>query len=198
MSRHERAAGPTAGQPSPDAPRAGEEAGEPRSPEETPRAEAGRLEDAAARGEAPAEADELRDRWLRAEADLQNFRRRAQRDLEEAVRAAEDRLLLDSIAQLDDLERALSLAGEAEAPEAWVDGVRLVAARMLEDLRRRGVRPIEAVGQPFDPRFHEALLETDSDAVEPGHVAQVVLTGYERNGRALRAARVVVARAPEH
>src|SRR5206468_10387169 len=92
---------------------------------------AGAGESVPAAGEAPAESvEELRDRWLRAEAELQNFRRRAQRDLEEARRFTEERVLLEMISMLDDLERGLESAREAGAPDPWVQGVQLVAQRM--------------------------------------------------------------------
>lgn len=140
---------------------------------------------------------ELRDRWLRAEADLQNYRRRAQRDLEESVRFAENRILLEMIAQLDDLERALATAREAEAPDSWVQGVRMVANRMVDDLARHDVVPMGALGERFDPEQHEALLEVDApEGVEPGRIVQVVREGYRRGDRPLRAARVVVAGRP--
>jgi molecular chaperone GrpE len=139
------------------------------------------------------ELEATRDRWLRAEAELQNFRRRAMRDVEEARRAAENRLLLETLDQLDDLERAIEQA-RSDAPPSWLEGVRLVTGRMIEFLGREGARPIEAVGQPFDPDRHEALLETETDEVPPGHVVQVVRRGWLREGRVLRAARVVVAR----
>ena len=149
---------------------------------------------------APAAAEtvqELRDRWLRAEAELQNFRRRAQRDRDESRRSAEDAGLLELISVVDDLERALQSAAEAGAPESWTQGVKLVVQRIGESLARAGVRPMEPVGQRFDPRLHEALLEIDApEGATPGHVVQVILTGYTRGDRALRAARVVVARAP--
>jgi len=148
----------------------------------------------------PKEPD-YKDRWLRAEAEIQNVRRRAQRDREEAVRASEDRILIDMIEVLDDLERALAAAskdagdaGDAGAG-AWAQGVALTAQRLRDALARRGVTPIATVGQRFDPAFHEALLEVDApEGIRPGDVAQEVLKGYARDNRALRAARVVVAR----
>ena len=142
----------------------------------------------------PAEPD-YKDRWLRAEAEIQNTRRRAARDRDEAVRTSEDRILLDVIEVLDDLERALAALAPDQADAAWAQGVALTAQRMREALSRRGVVPIEAVGQPFDPTLHEALLEVPAAAgIAPGAVAQEVLRGYRRGDRALRAARVVVAR----
>ncbi|MBI5708938.1 MAG: nucleotide exchange factor GrpE [Candidatus Eisenbacteria bacterium] len=140
--------------------------------------------------------EDFKDRWLRAEAELQNFRRRAQREWEEAGRAAEERVMLEMILALDDLERALAAAPEQGTPEAWTAGVRLVASRLAEYLARQGVTALDPAGEAFDPRFHEALLELESADAEPGHVVQVVLKGYRRGDRALRAARVVVARRP--
>ena len=142
------------------------------------------------------EVPDFKDRWLRAEAELQNTRRRAARDREDAVRVAEDRLLIEMIEVLDDLERALAVLTPEQAADAWAQGVALTAQRMREVLARRGVTPIVTLGQRFDPAFHDALLEVPaSGGVAPGGVAQEVQKGYRRGDRALRAARVVVARA---
>jgi molecular chaperone GrpE len=168
----------------------------------TPPAEPGA--EAAAPGNGPAgavpapapETPNFQDRWLRAEADLQNFRRRAARDRDEAVTRAEDALLLETVGVLDDLERALAALGAEPQAQAWAQGVALTAQRLRDLLARWDVREIEALGQAFDPAVHEALLEIDApDGVAPGAVAQVALKGYRRGERALRAARVVVARA---
>jgi molecular chaperone GrpE len=143
----------------------------------------------------PAPDVDYKDRWLRAEADLQNFRRRAQRDVEEARRAAEERVLLEIVAAIDDLERALDSARAAAAADAYVQGVQLVAQRLSEYLMRQGVTALDPLGQPFDPRFHEALLEVPAaEGARPGDVVEVALKGYRRGERVLRAARVVVAR----
>ena len=151
----------------------------------------------AASGRAPGTASEadFKDRWLRAEAEFQNYRKRAQRELEEARRAAEERVMLEMIGAIDDLERALTAAREAQAPESWIQGVELVANRMNEYLARQGVTALVPVAEPFDPEFHEALLEVEAPpGVAPGSVVSVVLKGYRRGSRVLRAARVVVAR----
>ncbi|TMQ56420.1 MAG: nucleotide exchange factor GrpE [Candidatus Eisenbacteria bacterium] len=142
-------------------------------------------------------AAELQDRWLRAEADLRNLRRRAALEREEARRSAEDGVLLELISMLDDLDRALESARESGAPDSWTAGVRLTADRVRERLSRYGVATLDPKGAPFDPRFHEALLEIDApEGVSPGAVVQVAHLGYARGERALRPARVVVARAP--
>lgn len=178
--------------PSPDVPAEG--AGPPSLPEPTPEDEA--LETPAEPAAlAPEPAEDFKDRWLRAEAELANFRRRAQRDLEETRRSTEDRGLLEIVMLLDDLERALKAAADAGAPESWRAGVLLVAQRMRDVLARSGVAPIEALGLPFDPFLHEALLEVDPpEGVPGGQVIEVARTGWQRGGRPLRAARVVVAR----
>jgi len=148
-------------------------------------------------GAAPAEAGtDYKERWLRAEAELQNFRRRASREWEEGRRMAEEGVLLEMVGVLDDLERALTAADPAAAGASWTQGVALVAQRIRDVLARQGVTVEDPLGRPFDPVFHEALLELDApDGAAPGSVLQVVHKGYRRGARALRAARVVVARA---
>jgi molecular chaperone GrpE len=158
---------------------------------ETP--EAGTSEPA---GAGPETTEDYRDRWLRAVADLQNFRRRGQREVEDARRVAEERVMLELIAAMDDLERALAAARESGAPDAWTQGVQLVVQRLAESLARHGVTPLDPIGEAFDPREHEAMLEVESRDVAPGHVVQVAQRGYRRGDRVLRAARVVVARHP--
>jgi len=145
---------------------------------------------------APAATPDLsdyKDRWLRAEAELQNFRRRASREWEEGRRVAEESVLLEMVAVLDDLERALATADPASS---WTQGVALVAQRIRDFLARQGVAVEDPLGRPFDPAFHEALLELDApENTTPGTVIQVIHKGYRRGARALRTARVVVARA---
>jgi len=154
------------------------------------------------RATAPAEpavdVSEMRDRWLRAEAEIQNVRRRAAREREELRRELEDRWLLEAAALLDDLDRGLESARGSGASEAWVKGFELAGSRIRELLERHGVSIVEPAGQPFDPRFHEALLEVAApEGVAPGTVAHVVARGYARQGRSLRAAQVAVARAAD-
>ena len=140
---------------------------------------------------------DYKDQWLRAEAELQNFRRRATREWEEGRRRAEESVLLEMVGALDDLDRALLAAASAGAPETWTQGVALVTQRVRDFLARQGVTAEDPMGQLFDPAFHEALLEVDApEGVAPGTVVQVALKGYRRDGRPLRPARVVVGRSP--
>jgi len=141
---------------------------------------------------------EMRDRWLRAEAEIQNVRRRAAKEREEQRRELEDAWLLELAALDDDVARARNIARDAGAPDSWTRGVELVSQRFRELLARHGVTPVEAQGKPFDPALHEALAELPAPpGTAPGTVLQVVTGGYARGGRALRAARVVVARPPD-
>jgi len=143
----------------------------------------------------PAAEPDYKDRWLRAEAEVQNTRRRMLRDRDDAVRASEERILIDMVEVLDDLERALAALPQDQAGNAWAQGVALTAQRLRDALARRGVTPIATVGEPFDPTFHEALLEVaPPEGFRPGAVVQEVQKGYARDNRALRAARVVVAK----
>ncbi len=145
----------------------------------------------------PADAAiDYKDRWLRVEAELQTFRRRARREVEDARRMAEEAILLDLVSWLDDLERAVEAAKEGGANPSWLAGVGLVLQKGREHLERQGVVAVDPMQQPFDPHFHEAILEVDAPPeTVPGTVVQVIHKGYRRGARALRAARVVVARA---
>ena len=144
----------------------------------------------------PDEAD-FKDRWLRAEAELQNYRRRVQREQEQMRRDAEEAVLRDVVTVLDDLERALSSITPEDAKAAWAQGITLVAQRMRDTLARHGVEGIDPLGQAFDPVTQEAILEVDApEGAAPGTVVQVVHKGYRRRDRTLRPARVIVAREP--
>jgi molecular chaperone GrpE len=145
---------------------------------------------------AQAEAAEFRDRYLRAEAELQNVRKRAARD----VAAAQDRgvakLARELFGALDHLEAALAQAeSAAEAPE-WIRGVRLVQEEISTALGRVGIQAFAPAGEPFDPNEHEAMAQQPSEDAEPGTVLQVYQQGYRLNGQVLRPARVVVAGGP--
>ena len=142
-----------------------------------------------------AELAEMRDRWLRAEAEMQNVRRRAAREREELRRELEDQWLLELTAVIDDLDRGLEAARAHGAAETWIAGFELSGRRLREILERHGVRSVDPTGEPFDPRLHEAMLEVEAPpGIAPGHVAQVVRRGWARNGRSLRPAQVAVAR----
>jgi molecular chaperone GrpE len=144
-----------------------------------------------------AEEADYKDRWLRAEAEIQNYRRRVQREQEQVRRDAEEAVLRDMVGVLDDLERALTSLTPEDTKAPWVQGITLVAQRMRDTLARHGVEAIDPLGQAFDPVTQEAILEVDApEGAVPGTVVQVVHKGYRRRDRTLRPARVIVAREP--
>ena len=136
------------------------------------------------------ELERLRDRWLRARADLENYRKRSDREIERRVGDERDRLLLEWLHVVDDADRALRFGSVADAP------LRLVRQQMLALLARHGAERLEAEGTPFDPELHEAVGVLDSDNVPPGTVVEVARAGYRAGYRVLRPAQVIVSRRP--
>jgi molecular chaperone GrpE len=147
-----------------------------------------------------AENASLRDRMLRALAEVENTRRRADRNAADASQYAITEFAREILAVADNFQRTLAAA---ERPEtigdiALIEGVRATQRMLMQALERYGVRKIEALGQPFDPALHEAVLEVDDASHPPGTVVRVVEDGYTIHDRLLRAARVVVSkRRPE-
>jgi len=138
------------------------------------------------------EARANHDLYLRARADLENFRRRSQREHAEAMRFACEPLIRELLPVVDNLERALEHAG-AE-PQAVVEGVRMVLKSLLDVLEKHGVKRIDATGQPFDPTHHHAVGHVESAEHEPNHVIEQHHTGYTLHDRLLRPALVTVSK----
>jgi molecular chaperone GrpE len=141
------------------------------------------------------EAEENRDKYLRAAAELDNFRKRAARDLETARKFGAERLAQALLPVRDGLAAGLAAASAAGDPKAVIQGQE-ATLRLLDDaLAAAGVTEIDPKGEPFDPAKHEALTVVPSDEVEPNSVVEVIQKGYQLHDRLLRAARVIVARA---
>jgi molecular chaperone GrpE len=139
------------------------------------------------------EAAENHDRYLRAVADLENFRRRTVREKEELRLYASSRLLEDLLPALDNLGLGLAAARQPKADlKALANGVELVQQQLKAALAAHGLKEINPVGQPFDPHQHEAISHQASADVKAEGVLSVVRTGYTLNGRLLRPASVVV------
>jgi molecular chaperone GrpE len=154
--------------------------------------------------EAPGEAEDLRrrldekqDHLLRTLAEMDNMRRRAQRDREDYTRYATESLLRDLIPVLDNLDRALTAARATGGAAKVVEGVELIQRELLRVLERHGVVRYSALGQPFDPTRHEATARVISPEQPPDTVVAEVAAGYLLHGRVLRAAQVAVAAAPD-
>lgn len=149
----------------------------------------------AERDAALAEAADWKARAYRATADLDNVRKRFGKEREELRKYAAENLLKDLLPVIDNLERAVGHA-EANGPEGLVDGVQMVLRQFNSTLKTKGAESFDALGQPFDPQIHEAMTEMPTAEYEPGHVASVFQRGWRLNGRLVRPAMVVVAKAP--
>ena len=153
--------------------------------------------DPAARiAELEAELLRLRDERLRAEADLQNARRRAARESDEAERRGEARAFGAFLTLIDDLERARAAVPPGDTGGPLLAGVSLVLSKAMDELARLGISAIDPHGEPFDPHAHEALLSAASESHAAGAVSQVIARGYRHGDRLLRPARVVVSTGP--
>ncbi|MBW8285322.1 MAG: nucleotide exchange factor GrpE [Rhizobium sp.] len=147
-----------------------------------------------------AENAELRDRFLRLAAEMDNLRRRTERELKDAKAYAVTAFARDMLSVSDNLRRALeALPDEARAAadaglSALVEGVEMTERGMLSTLERHGVRKIDAEGQKFDPNFHQAMFEIPNADVPNNTVVQVVQAGYAIGDRVLRPAMVGVAK----
>ena len=158
-------------------------------PSESPVGRAAALEAALAKAEQ--ERKDAWDKYVRAVADLENYRRRSKRDLDDARAEARTRVLKEMLPVIDNLERALAHGDDGSA---ILEGVRLVLRQFTTALERCEVTPVPAEGQPFDPNVHEAIGQQESDAA-PGTVVSVLQKGYRLADRLLRPALVVVAKA---
>jgi molecular chaperone GrpE len=142
--------------------------------------------------ELQAKVDENWDKFVRAAAELDNVRKRADRDVANAHKFALERFATDILAVCDSLDMALATEGEASV-ESLREGTEATLKLLNTVMERFGVEVLDPHGEPFDPNFHEAMTMQPSDSAEPGSVLNVFQKGYALNGRLLRPARVVVA-----
>jgi molecular chaperone GrpE len=145
--------------------------------------------------EAQERADGYRDQYLRSVAELENVRKRAQREVENASRYGLEKFAVELLPVLDSLELAVGNAGRADA-KSLAEGQEATLKLLTRAFERLNIREIDPLGQPFDPARHEAVMAQESTTAEPNSVLQVLQRGYELNGRLLRPARVIVARSP--
>lgn len=145
---------------------------------------------------ARAQGEEHLRAWQRAAADYANYKRRTDEEREVVARFANSALIGRLLAVLDDFDRALEHT-PADANESWVDGVRLVERKLRGVLESEGVTPIEAVGQPFDPNLHEAVVHEETADHPDNQVIGELQRGYRLHDRVLRPALVRVANNPK-
>lgn len=145
----------------------------------------------------PEQAPDWKDKFLRAKADFQNLQRRALEEQRTTSRYANADFARGLLEVLDDLERTLQAGDEADDASSVLSGVRLVSDKLRKCLKDHDVDPIEALGQPFDPRLHEALLQEFSEDHPPNTVIREIQKGYKLHDRVLRPSRVTISKAAE-
>jgi molecular chaperone GrpE len=162
--------------------------------EETTEAEAsGEVEAPDPLAEALRELEQYKDRWLRLVAEFDNYKKRRSREFDALVQSANENLIRELLPVLDSVARALDHRADGEEDsEGFKQGVTMIMEQFPKALQRRGLSEIEAVGQPFDPNFHEALMQMSSDEHAEGLVMAVVERGYRLGDKVIRPARVVV------
>lgn len=143
------------------------------------------------------EAAENYDRYLRAMAEMDNFRKRAARDKEDAIKYGNEKLIKDILPILDSLDRALHQASDMTARnnfEAFQQGLELIHSQILGCLERHGVVKVAAKGEEFDPDRHQALMQVETPEMESNRVVDEYESGYTLHGRLLRPSKVSVSK----
>lgn len=130
--------------------------------------------------------------WQRAAADFQNYRKRTEQERSDLVRNANADLIRRFLPVIDDMERAFQTIPPDITSLPWVEGMKLIERKFLSILEQEGVTPYDAVGQEFDPAFHEAVTHEPSDAADDGKVIGEIQKGYRLRDRVLRPALVRV------
>ncbi len=139
------------------------------------------------------EAEENRDRWIRAVAELENYKKRSLQEKSKFLKYKNEEILRDLLAVVDNLERAQMHCDEAGRSDALADGVCMIAKMFGEVLARYGVKEIKALGETFDPNLHEAIARVPAGDKPANQVVEQMEKGYMYQDRLLRPARVVVA-----
>lgn len=145
--------------------------------------------------EAERERGQFKNMAMRAQADLQNYRRRAAEEQAELRRSANAELIRKLLEVVDNFDRALEML-PADAADGWHEGLSLVRRNLMNILETEGVSKIEAAGKPFDPWEHEAVFHQETTDAEDGVIIAVTREGYRLRDRVLRASQVIVAKAP--
>ncbi|KAA3657660.1 MAG: nucleotide exchange factor GrpE [Chloroflexi bacterium] len=142
---------------------------------------------------AQAETADFRDRWMRVQAEFVNARKRMDKQRLQTYQNATVDLTAKLLPAIDDFERAIENVPTEVSENSWFEGIELVQKKLVGVLENIGVQPIEAIGQPFDPNFHEAIQQEPSDEYESGMVARELQKGYQLGDRVIRPSLVTVA-----
>jgi molecular chaperone GrpE len=141
------------------------------------------------------EAADNYDKFLRASAELENYKKRAVKELADAINYGNEKIIKDILPIMDSLERALDhAAANSEDFDTYLEGLKLIYEKLLKTLEKHGVEKIDAVGMDFDPNFHEAMLQVESEDYEDNKIVEEFEGGYLLNGRLLRPAKAAVSK----
>ncbi|RUT36643.1 nucleotide exchange factor GrpE [Paenibacillus zeisoli] len=138
------------------------------------------------------EVQEHQQRFLRSQADFDNFRRRTQKEKEELGKYASAKLITELLPVVDNLDRALAAVKENAEAESFSKGVDMIFRQLEGILSAEGLTPMNSVGQPFNPEYHQAIMQVESDEYEEGIVVEEVQKGYLLKDKVLRPAMVKV------
>ncbi len=147
--------------------------------------------------EAEAKASEYLDGWQRARAELANYKKRTEREREQWKQTLQSDILIGLLPVVDDFDRALENKpelAEGDGASEWFGGIELIYKKLVGQLEELGVETIAALDEPFDPAYHEAVMESESPDYKSGHVMEVIRKGYMIGDKVLRPAMVVVAK----
>ncbi len=144
------------------------------------------------------EVASLKDRYLRAHAEMDNMRKRLERERRDIVRFGNESLLRDMLVVYDAIEKAIATGREMYPDDSnFIEGMEMIEKLFLETLKQHGVEPIKAKGEAFDPRYHEAMMQVERDDLEEGIVVDEIVRGFMLHDRVLRPARVSVSKGIE-
>ena len=136
------------------------------------------------------------DKYLRLAAEFENYKRRSQRDLNEAIKFANESILKNLVPVIDNLERAIQCGKDAGLENAVMEGVELTHKSFLETVGKVGLRQISSAGEPFDPSMHQAVAQVDSSTLDANMVVDEFQKGYFLHDRIVRPAMVTVSKGP--
>lgn len=134
------------------------------------------------------------DQYIRAHAEMENIRRRSERDVSNARKFALERFSKDLLPVIDSMEKALEVQSESEDMGAMKEGISMTMKIFLDTISKFGLQQIATIGEAFDPNIHEAMAMQPSNEVAENYIIEVFQNGYELNGRVIRPARVIVSK----
>lgn len=145
--------------------------------------------------EAKKEEIDFKAKYYYAAAEMENVRKRFEREKENLVKYGNERVLTDLLQVLDNFERTIDMLKPDQDPKIKniVTGIDMVQKQFVDTLTKHGLTPVQSVGKEFDPNFHEAMAQEYAEGAKPNHVIKEFQKGYTLNGRLIRAAKVVVA-----